>query len=64
MNPFTFAFKAARALMSPKYRFLALAHRGFYDSMPDEEYLKRLYKAYMVRELDLENPQTFTEKLN
>ena len=63
MNPFTFAFKAARALILPSYRFRSLAFRGFYKSMPNEEYLKRLYKAYMGRELDLENPKTFTEKL-
>ena len=63
MNPFTFAFKAVRALILPSYRFRSLAFRGFYKSMPDEEYLKRLYKAYMGRELDLENPKTFTEKL-
>ena len=31
--------------------------------MPDEEYLKRMFKAKMGRELDLENPQTFNEKL-
>lgn len=63
MNPLTFPFKALRALISPKYRFLALAYRGFYDSMPDEEYLKRMYKCQMGRELDLQNPKTLTEKL-
>ena len=62
MNPFTFAFKAARALLLPSYRFRALAARGFYKSMPDEEYLKRMYSV-RGRKLDLENPKTFTEKL-
>ena len=63
MNPVIFAYKALRALISPRYRFLALAHRGFYDSMPDEEYLKRMYKCEMGRELDLQNPKTLTEKM-
>ncbi len=64
MNPLKFAFKAIRALLIPKYRFFALASRGFYDSMSDEEYLKRAYKYRMGRDLDLENPRTLTEKLN
>ena len=63
MNPLKFAFKAAKMLVSPKYRFLTLFSRGFYDSMPDDEYLKRMYKYQMGRELDLDNPQTLTEKL-
>ena len=57
-------FKAARALISPSSRFIELAVRVFYTSMPDEEYLKRMYKAVMYRELDFQNPQTFTKKLN
>ena len=31
--------------------------------MNDEEYLKRKYKAIMHKELDLENPKAFNEKL-
>ena len=31
--------------------------------MPDEEYLRRKFKACMDQELNLENPQTFNEKL-
>lgn len=63
MNPLTFPFKLVRFLLSPKHRFLALAYRGFYDSMPDEEYLKRMYKCHTGKELDLQNPKTFNEKL-
>ena len=50
-------------LKSADYRFLTHAELGFYDSMPDEEYLKRKYKAWMGKELNLENPETFNEKL-
>lgn len=46
------------------YRFSILAGKGFYDNMSDEEYIKRLYKTKVGRELNLGNPQTFTEKLN
>lgn len=45
------------------YRFRILASKGKYNSMPDEEYLKRLYKAIFGKKLNLENPQTFNEKL-
>ena len=38
---------------------------GTYTSLlPDKIYLKKLYKKRMGKELDLKNPQTFTEKLN
>lgn len=44
------------------YRFSILAAKGFYKDMPDEEYLKKLYKSKFGKELNLENPQTFNEK--
>lgn len=40
-----------------------LGHRGFFHSMEDEKYLKFSYKGYMGRDLDLENPKGFNEKL-
>ena len=64
MSPQEFAYKFLRALFVPKHRFFALVRCGFYSSMPDNEYLKLAYKYCMGKELDLENPQTFTEKLN
>ena len=50
-------------IFDPNYRFNFLAARGKYNDMPDEEYLKRKFKATMGKELDLENPKTFNEKL-
>lgn len=50
-------------LWSADYRFLINAGFGLYNHMPDEEYLKRKFKACMGKELNLENPQTFNEKL-
>ena len=50
--------------MSDKnYRFLLNACMGWYDNMPDEEYLKRKFRAIMGYELDIDNPLTLNEKL-
>ena len=45
------------------YRFLINANRGRYDAMTDESFLRRKFKACMGRELDLDDPKTFNEKL-
>ena len=45
------------------YRFKINAAVGMYNSMPDEEYLKKLFRVSMGKELDLEHPVTFNEKL-
>jgi len=46
------------------YRFLFRATRRKYDSMPDEEYLKKMFKIKMGYCLDLDTPETFNQKLN
>ena len=38
-------------------------HSSYGKKMGDEEYLKRMFKLKMGYELDLENPQTYNEKL-
>ncbi len=45
------------------YRFRFNAGKGCYNNMPDEEYIKRQFKAIHGKELDLENPRSFNEKL-
>lgn len=52
-----------RFCTNPDYRFLVFADAGFYNSMPDKEYLQKKYKASLGKELNLDNPQTFNEKL-
>lgn len=52
-----------RFLTSANYRFIYMANLGRYNTMPDEEYLIRMFKAVMGTELDLEHPVTFNEKL-
>lgn len=55
--------KIIKYISSPDYRFVINAHKGLYDSMSDEEYLKRLFKSILGYPLDLEHPKTFNEKL-
>ena len=57
------ADKLLRFLTDRDYRFLVLAGRGFYGHLPAEAFLKRMYRIQMGREPDLENPKTYTEKL-
>ena len=45
------------------YRFLVNKAHGLYNHMPDEKYLCRLFKISLGYELNLDNPQTFNEKL-
>lgn len=48
---------------SPQYRFLIMAGIGKYDQMKDDEYLIKKYRAAMKKELHLDAPITFNEKL-
>lgn len=54
---------AQRYLTNSDYRFSVNASLGFYKSMPDEEFLKRMFKARVGYPLDLDNPRTYNEKL-
>ena len=51
-----------RFLLDSDYRFLLLDEVGVYDRWDDTKYLKRKYKAYMKKTLNLEEPKTFNEK--
>lgn len=56
--------KASWNLLTDKdYRFLFNADRGRYDTMPDDEYLKRMFKASVGYDLNLDKPRSFNEKL-
>lgn len=43
---------------------LYLAAKGFFRYLPDEIYLKMIYRAELGKKLNLKNPQSFNEKLN
>lgn len=50
-------------LFDAGYRFQMNASFGMYDHWPDEKYLKAMFAAAIGKNLDLENPKTFNEKL-
>ena len=50
-------------LKKPSSFVFPLAVRGFFSWMSDEHYLKMIYKINMHKKLNLDDPQTFNEKL-
>lgn len=55
--------KGFKFIINSDYRFIVLAERGFYNKLDDKTYLERMYKARHGKELDLEHPNTYNEKL-
>ena len=62
MSNKTILQRVFRAITDKRYRFNFFVSHGFYKNMPDDEFLKKLYKLWFERDLDLENPKTFNEK--
>lgn len=52
-----------KIIKNPLLLFQTLGYRGFFNWMSDETYLKIAYYARMHKKLDLNNPETFNEKL-
>ncbi|WP_353890063.1 ATP-grasp fold amidoligase family protein [uncultured Clostridium sp.] len=50
-------------LFNKEKRTTYLAQKGFYKNMSDEKFLKKQFKNVFGYELDLENPITYSEKL-
>lgn len=50
-------------ITNKQYRTKIFAWLGMYDNLSDEEYIKKMYYCYFGREIDLDNPKTFNEKL-
>lgn len=63
MNIIQCVHKGFQFLTNKDYRFLFLAAHGRYNRMPDEEFLRRMYRAEFGKNLNLNSPQTFNEKL-
>lgn len=55
--------KLFKYIFDKNYRFLVNSYNGLYKTMPDEKYLKKLFRVIKGYELNLENPRTFNEKL-
>ena len=52
-----------KLLIDRKFRFSIFASRGIYNRLSDEKFLKKAYKIKFGKTLNLNNPQTFNEKL-
>lgn len=63
MNIKKLASYIVKYVLDADFRFLWNSGCGKYDKMPDEEYLSLKFQASMGKPLNLENPQTFNEKL-
>ena len=55
--------KISKLIFNPQIRFGYLSRLGMYNKMPDEEYLCKEWSYHFDKPLDLQNPQTFNEKL-
>ena len=45
------------------FRWLYLGRKEFFNNMSDEEFLRKKYKCQLHKDLNLENPQYFNEKM-
>lgn len=50
-------------LKNPRQFYLFFTVRGLFNWMPDNWYLKMIYRLNIGKKLDLKNPKTFNEKL-
>ena len=50
-------------IRKPSLLFLTFGHKGFFNWMDDEKYLKIAYKIRMGKEINLQQPKTYSEKL-
>ena len=55
--------KILKYCKNPSLIYLNLSYLGFFKNVPDDIHLKRIYKIKMKKDLNLENPQTFNEKV-
>ena len=63
MNIISKTKKIGRLISDRDYRFIILSNLGLTAHVPGEKFLKRRYRLEMGRELDLQMPRTYTEKL-
>lgn len=60
---YTYLFKIGKYCINKSYRFRISAYLGLFNFMSDIKYLKKLFYYTIGKELDLETPKTFNEKL-
>ena len=59
----SFLMKVIGSFKEPANALFYLSRNGYLKWMPDETYLKIVYRLKMHKKLDLNNPVTFTEKI-
>ncbi|NTQ65724.1 glycosyl transferase [Enterococcus faecium] len=55
--------KIYKFITIPKYRFYYLKKIGLFNRLPDKVFLEKEYKAYMGKNMDIDNPVGFNQKL-
>lgn len=55
--------KLLKLMRDKYYRFIVMSNKGCYNDMDDKIYIEKLFKSYMGHSLNLDNPETFNEKL-
>lgn len=55
--------KIVETLRNPYKLVVILGNRGYLNWVNDKVYLKLMYRSYMKKKLNLDNPKTFNEKL-
>ena len=63
INILKIARSGMRYCSDKSYRVIINTAFGLYNNLPDEEFLKKYYRAVFHRELNLNDPKTFNEKL-
>lgn len=63
MQMINFIKKGIKYILDKNYRFLFNANHGLYNSLPDKEYVGKMFKATLGYNLNLDLPKTFNEKL-
>lgn len=58
-----FGSRIVKIVQDPAYRFSKLMKLGLYNRLSDRTFLEKAYKAYMGRNLNLDSPKAYTEKL-
>ena len=58
-------YKKIKSFISDKkYRFMIFNRYGFYNKLSDKEFIKKAFKVRVGYDCNLDNPQSFNEKLN
>lgn len=52
-----------KMIVNKEARFQILAYLGFYNNTPHDRFLRKAYRVMMGKELNLEDPRAYTEKL-